>query len=396
MENKKLNIGLFIDTFFPMIDGVIMVVDNYAKQLSKYANVTVFCPQPKKKGYEDNFDYKVVRCKRLTIVGLDYVMPTPSLDNNFKKAIKDANLDIIHIHSPFGIGKMAMKYGKKHNIPTIITLHSQFKRDFKKATKSSTIANMLLYTIMKVFNGCDKVLTMNEKSKDLCIEYGCKRPIELIPNGTDMSYPENAEEIKQETREQFKLKEDVPTLLFVGRLVKVKNVDFLIDVANELKKKQFNYKLLIVGSGADEETFKKKVESLRLKTQVSFTGKISNRKTLGAIYLTSDLFVFPSFYDTDGIVRIEAGVYKTPTMFIEGSIASSTIDRDVNGYVGANDASKFADKIINIFSHPRKLKEVSQNAYDTLGITWEKVGEMVYEKYLQEIKDFKAKTKSKQ
>ena len=37
----KINIGYFIDTFYPMIDGVIMVVDNYAKRLSKYANVYV-------------------------------------------------------------------------------------------------------------------------------------------------------------------------------------------------------------------------------------------------------------------------------------------------------------------------------------------------------------------
>ena len=42
---EKITIGLFIDTFFPMIDGVAMVVDNYAKRLSKYANVVVFAPE---------------------------------------------------------------------------------------------------------------------------------------------------------------------------------------------------------------------------------------------------------------------------------------------------------------------------------------------------------------
>ena len=48
---NKINIGLFIDTFYPMIDGVIMVVDNYAKRLSKYANVYVFAPSsPKEQG----------------------------------------------------------------------------------------------------------------------------------------------------------------------------------------------------------------------------------------------------------------------------------------------------------------------------------------------------------
>ena len=41
---KRLKIGLFIDTFFPMIDGVIMVVDNYARRLAKFNDVTVFAP----------------------------------------------------------------------------------------------------------------------------------------------------------------------------------------------------------------------------------------------------------------------------------------------------------------------------------------------------------------
>ena len=45
MNNDKLTIGLFIDVFYPMTDGVTMVVDNYAKRLSKFCNVIVFAPK---------------------------------------------------------------------------------------------------------------------------------------------------------------------------------------------------------------------------------------------------------------------------------------------------------------------------------------------------------------
>ena len=51
---KKLTIGLFNDSFFPMADGVIMVVDNYARVLSEYANVIVFVPKYTGKEYESN------------------------------------------------------------------------------------------------------------------------------------------------------------------------------------------------------------------------------------------------------------------------------------------------------------------------------------------------------
>ena len=101
MKNK-ITIGLFIDTFFPMIDGVTMVVDNYARRLSKYAEVIVFAPGYQDKEFDDkSLPYKVVRCKSLKVPNIDYSLPTPKLDLKFKRQLENSNLDIVHIHSPF-------------------------------------------------------------------------------------------------------------------------------------------------------------------------------------------------------------------------------------------------------------------------------------------------------
>ena len=60
-ELKEITIGIFNDSFFPMADGVIMVVDNYARRLSKYANVIVFVPSYVNKDFDDSkLPYKVV------------------------------------------------------------------------------------------------------------------------------------------------------------------------------------------------------------------------------------------------------------------------------------------------------------------------------------------------
>ena len=83
---KKLTIGLFNDSFYPMADGVIMVVDNYARRLSEYANVIVFVPKYTNKEYDDSvFPYKVVRCNSLKVPFLDYSLPIPKLDRKFQK-----------------------------------------------------------------------------------------------------------------------------------------------------------------------------------------------------------------------------------------------------------------------------------------------------------------------
>ena len=62
MKNNKITVGLFVDTFYPMTDGVILVVDNYARHLTKYCNVIVFCPRFIGQEIDDSiFPYKVVK-----------------------------------------------------------------------------------------------------------------------------------------------------------------------------------------------------------------------------------------------------------------------------------------------------------------------------------------------
>ena len=78
---EKITIGLFIDTYYPMVDGVISVVDNYATRLSKIANVIVFAPKFCGKDFDDSkLPYKVVRCNSIKAPIIDYSLPIPRLD----------------------------------------------------------------------------------------------------------------------------------------------------------------------------------------------------------------------------------------------------------------------------------------------------------------------------
>ena len=127
---NKTTIGLFNDSFMPMTDGVGMVVDNYARRLCKKCNVIVFVPNYREKFDDQKLPYKIIRCRSIKIPFLDYSLPLPFLDSHFRKEVKNSHLDLIHIHSPFSIGKYAVRFGKKNKIPVIGTIHSQYKQDF--------------------------------------------------------------------------------------------------------------------------------------------------------------------------------------------------------------------------------------------------------------------------
>lgn len=369
---KKLKVGLFIDTFFPMIDGVINVVDNQAKILSDRFDITVFTVKPPKKK-KDTIDhpYKVVRSKTLPVFFLDYDLPTPGLDKQFKKTLKNSDLDVVYFHSPMSIAKQGVKYAKKHNIPIISHMHSQFKRDFYRATHSKLLTKLLLNKIMKVFNQSDCAVAVNEFTRDLFVnEYGLKSPVKVVYNATDMTPLENLDEAKQTVDKMYNLSSQEKIFSFVGRVNKLKNIDLILDSLAILKEKYQNFKFLIVGVGGDEDYFKNKVKKLQLEDKVLFTGRISDRNLLKSIYARSDLILFPSHYDTDGLIKFEAAAQKTPVVYVENTGAASSIIDNETGFIAKNDAISFADKIYQVVTDEELYNKVSSNLQTKLYRTW--------------------------
>ena len=383
---KRLKIGLFNDTFFPMVDGVVMVVDNYARRLSKFCDVTVFVPNGRKEYDDSKLPYKVVRCKKkFPLVFLDYDLPMPKLDKEFKKAIEDANLDLVHIHSPFSIGKMGLKYAKQHNIPVIATMHSQFKQDFKRAVKLRGLTNIMVKTIMRVFNACDECWAVNSEVANVYVGYGAKTLPKVQNNGTDMVLFENEAEIRK-LREKYNIADDEKVFLFIGRINKLKNVFFIGKALKILKDNGFKFKMFFVGTGQDEQKLKQQIKDDGLDNDVIFTGKITDRIEISKYYRMANLFLFPSMYDASSLVQIEAASQKTPTIFLRGSATSATVTENVNGYISDNSVEEFAKKIEEIFSNTEEYNKICENAYKDLYVSWDKAVEKAYNDYLKVIK----------
>jgi glycosyltransferase involved in cell wall biosynthesis len=383
MNTKKINIGLFIDTFYPMIDGVIQVVDNYARILSKTANVTVFAPAPRTKFDDSALPYKVVRAKKLILPFLDYDLPMPQFDKKFKNELKKSNLDIVHIHSPFTIGKIGVKYAKKHNIPVVATMHSQFKKDFYRATKSKLITKILLSKIMKVFNACSECWAVNGEIAKVFVSYGYKKQPLVFNNGTDFKLIENRKESDKLVNEKFNLKSKDTIFLFVGRINLLKNIFFIVDALKLVKDKGYNFKMLFVGSGQDEEKLKEKIKELDLSDVILICGKVTDRSLMQAIYARAHLFLFPSLYDASSLVQIEAASQKTPTIFLEGAVTAGTVTKDINGFIVENDVSAFANKIIEILDNKDYYNKIAEGSYRDLYLSWEKAVDNGYQKYLK-------------
>lgn len=388
-QNRKITIGIFNDSFFPMTDGVVMVVDNYARRLSKYANVVVFVPSYSNKKYDDSIlPYKVVRCCSIKIPFLDYSLPIPKLDRKFTAMLNEYDLDIVHIHSPFTLGIAGLKYAKKHNIPCIATMHSQFKQDFKRAVKSDFLSTKLTSKLINVFNKCDDCWAVNAGVSKLYYEdYKYKKLPKVMNNATEMLPVKNVKKAHQYINNKYNIKPNEKVFLFVGRLNILKNILFIVDSLKEVKNKKpkLKFKMLFVGTGQDEQKLLNHIKELDMDENIILCGKITDREELKCYYSRADLFLFPSRYDASSIVQIEAASQSTPSLLLKDTVTASTVTDNVNGFLADYSVKSYSDKIIEIISNKNLYDKVSKNAYIDLYKNWDNIVDEAYSLYIDYI-----------
>jgi len=379
-----MKVGLFIDTWYPMVDGVIKVVDNYARRLVKYCDVVVFCP--KTRGYskedDDALPYTVVRCLSVPLTTLDYDLPTSALDPLFDAQIIQSGIDLVHIHSPFTVGLAGVLYAKLHGLPVVATLHSQYKQDFEKPLKLKPAVDVAMNSIMRVFNACDECWAVNGGIKELYeTEYGLTAPCKVRLNATDHQPVKDIERAARIVNETYGIPEDATVFLFVGRINFIKNIDFTVRslaIAKAMGLK--NFRMLFAGKGQDEDKLAQLVKSEGLEDEVVMCG-LTDKPMLENLYSRAKLFLFPSLYDANSLVQIEAACQGTPTVFLEGARTAATVTPGVNAYVSKPGEENYARMIMDIMEHPQEYERISAAAKKDLYINWDDVVKDVYSDY---------------
>lgn len=385
-----------MDDFYPSLNGVIMVMDNHIKGLLKKENVEITVVVPKiDKKYEDNFQYKVIRVPAAKLGKIGYSLAIPKLDINMEKKLLDEKFDIIHIHSPFIIGKLGLKIAEKLNIPCVATMHTRFDLEIKKITHSNLITKVLLKDLVNTFNKCDICYGVNNKTCEMFKRYGMKNDIAVQLTGTDLVLVDDKETSKKIIKKMFNINEDELVFSFVGRITVVKNIIFLVEALDSLRKKGLKFKMLFVGPYEDKAILEKKIEELGLGNEIILTGKITDREVLRNIYARTKLFLFPSLYDTNSLVQKEAASQMVPTVFIKEAITAELITDNINGFLAENNIEDYANKIYEIINNEELYNEVSLGCYTDIYISWDKLIDPLYNDYLNIIEKKKTKFKLK-
>jgi len=378
-NNKKLKVLMGIDCYFPSVDGVVQSMHNYLLELNKENEGYAIAPILKKK-FEGELPYKTFWCKSVYVPIYGERYPTPKKDKKLNAELNALDLSIIHMHSPFAICNYGVEIARKKGIPIVATFHTKFREAFYDKLKNKRITESLCKKIGKNLNKVDEVFIANESMLEELRSYGYTGKVSYMPLGTEWEKSEKEQSAIDLVNSTYNIGKDEIVFCFVGRLEKVKNIDFTLNALKQLKEQNYKFKFIIVGKGPELENLKAQIQENGLNDYVIITGFIE-RSMLKAIYSRTDVLLFPSDFDTFGLVKVEASAFNTPTLTLENSCAGYGIIDNENGYLIKNDLNDYVAKLKHIIDNKADIPQIGKKAGETLYINWHEATQKLIQKY---------------
>lgn len=270
------------------------------------------------------------------------------------KVLKENKYSIVHINSVSLLGMMFGVLTAKRNQVKNIIVHSH-----------SDGFPTMKYKVMKKIS--DYILRKHADYYFACSEKAAKWkfPEEVIKqkkhivikNGIDVDKFKFNEEIRKEYRNQFKI-DDKFVLGHVGRFAEEKNHKFIINVFEELLKKEKKAVLLLIGEGSLKSKIEEQVKEKNIQENVKFLGV---RNDVNNILQAMDVFIFPSIFEGLGIAAIEAECGGLPVICSNKLPKEIEITDQLIKMSLLNSPEEWAEKILEI-----KEKQVREQSYERI------------------------------
>ena len=220
--------------------------------------------------------------------------------------------DVVHLHEYRTFQNIvAHHYAQKYRVPYVLQAHGSLPRIMAKQRLKQVYDNLWGYRLLK---DASRVIAVTRTEAEQYKSMGVSEDkIEIIPHGIDLSVFENLPE-RGEFRKRYGLGDDQRLILYLGRIHKIKGLDFLAKAFAGLSKPLNNIKLVIVGpDNGYLPSLKKLVVDLGISDKVLFTGPLYGREKLRA-YVDADVYVLPSYYEIFSITVLEACACGTPVI----------------------------------------------------------------------------------
>ncbi len=355
-----MKVGIFTDSYKPYTSGVVTSIATFKEELIKLGHeVYIFAPS-----YPDYDDKEagVYRYFSMTSpTNPDFALAIP-LYPGMHMLLNKLDLDIIHVHSPFTMGRVGMHWANRQHVPLLFTYHTLYDQYAHYVPVAQELVKEMALRFSNNFcNQCDHIVVPSKDIQRLLLSYEISTPITVIPTGVPLQKFQRPRE--NWLRNKYNIPPENKILLFVGRLTREKNLEYLIKAFTLVKKEMANTTLVLTAQGPLEDELKQLTKDLGMKLDIDviFTGA-QPFDTLVDIYYSSDLFVFSSMTETQGLVLIEAMAAGLPVVALRASGVQDMVDNGIDGILTNGDMGEFSQAIIDILSDEKLYQYYKGNA----------------------------------
>ncbi len=345
-----MKIAWFTDTWLPTRDGVVTSLLAFKKEIEKKGNeVYIFAPGKENCDKDNVFYYKSRPFKKYE--NYRFVSLPSFFSRRTERIIERIKPGIIHSHSPGFMGIHALIASYKKEIPLFFTYHTFIDDSIYLVIRDKNfqnIAKKLLYQWLRYYmKRCSCIIAPSNYTARYINEKIIEKDIEIIPTGIDIKRFSNSKNKKENSKK---------VILHVGRIVKEKNIDLIIESAPYILKK-IDSIFLIVGEGPARKEYEEKVKEKGLQNNFIFTGFVNDEKLLEH-YASADVFVFPSIYETQGIVALEAMASGLPVVAARAKALPDFIIDEENGYLfDPGNPRELAEKLIKAIEDKKVVEK---------------------------------------
>lgn len=358
-----MKILMISDVCFPRINGVSSSIETFRESLDALGVKSVLVAPdyaPTQVDTPEN-DRSILRIpsRRIPFDPEDRLMRRAALDRRLAQLAERQHFDLVHVQTPFAAHYAGVRIARRMRCPVVATYHTYFEEylhhyiPFLPGGATRSLARRFSRSQC---NELDAVIVPSRAMDDTLSAYGVTRPMHIIPTGLREHH------FRPGDGAGFRLRHGIPDgrplLLFVGRVAFEKNIGFLLDAIDRLRRSVPEVLLLITGEGPALPGLQAECERRALSYNVRFMGYLDRSQTLGDCYAAADLFVFASRTETQGLVLLEAMAQGTPVLALS-AMGTRDILEDTPGAVIAEDDpaafSRQAAKLLADMSALRKL-----------------------------------------
>ncbi|EJE7233675.1 glycosyltransferase family 4 protein [Clostridium sporogenes] len=282
------------------------------------------------------------------------------INREIEEYIKNNNIDIANFH---GAKAFFTHYfiNKKLSIPTVATVHSNYKEDFLNNKLKYYLFTPLSVKGIKSFNNH---ICVSNYIKDILDKDNIESKKFVVNNGIDLNYYKD-KKANNNLKKELNISEKDFVYIMIARMHPIKNHNLLIEAFYKLEKEYKNVKLILLGDGVEEKNLKEKVDKLNLNSNIIFLGFKENIEDYIEI---ADISILTSLNEGGAppLVILESGIKKVPVIASGVGDIPYTINK-YNGFlIDPTSAHDIYDKMKEAYNNKNQLHILGENLYDTV------------------------------